>query len=245
MTLIVDVLARVARQVSITAPSSWLTASEDEHVEIRDDFLLEAVDDILEGVDLPAPMGASVAVSTLTSATNSDGSRTFELPAAFKRLHRDPMSVYDPLLNERCVPVTTEGEWTALTDDGAAGVVRYYRLSGYLGAHEVTFYADPGASATITVAYNTVNWMANSGTAGSAFTSADDVLILPRRLVESGIVWRWRERKGLPYDDKMAEYEMLKARLANDSRPRRIVNMAGGGDHIRWQDRVPAYIPSA
>ena len=55
-------------------------------------------------------------------------------------------------------------------------------------------------------------------------------------------MWRFRERRGLPYQDKAMEYEALMSRIINDKRGRRIVNM-GDREHVRWQDAVPAFIP--
>lgn len=245
MTTIVEALGRIARQCSIKAPSSWVTATRDDHVELRDDFLSETVDDILDRVDLPSPVGAQVTLSTLTSSTNADGSRTFELPTQFKRLHRDNLAVYDVEQDRPCVPVTSDGMFDFIADTGTAGVVHYYQLAGYDENYTLTFYDDPGSDSFIIVSYSTNYWMATSGgTVGSMFTAEDDVLILPRRVVESGTVWRYRERRGLPYIDKYNEYEALIARLSNDRRGRRKINM-GEPESVRWQDLVPAFIPSS
>ena len=234
MTLITEALDRAARQVSLTAPGSWITASEQKYAEIRDDFLLETADDILERIDLPSPVGAQVTIA-------GTGVATYALPGDFKRLQRDQMAVYDASLNRPVRPVTTDGEWTYQKDIGLSGVEKYYRIAGYEGNYTISFQDAP--TGTITVSYVTVNWKATAaGSAGNAFTRPDDILILPRRAVESGIVWRWRERKGLPYQDKYMEYESLLARLSNDARGRRVINF-GTAHPVRWQDQVPAVIP--
>lgn len=238
MTLITDVLARAARQTSVTAPTSWLSAAADEHVEIRDDFLLETVDDILERVDFPSPIGAQTTIT-------GDGSESYDMPANFKRLQRDKLAVYDDTLDRPVYPVTTEGSYTYLKDLGAAGATRFYRTTGYEGNWALSFYGLPTSSTSIVVSYITVNWMANSsGTAGNAFTDAADIVLMPRRLIEAGIVWRWRERKGLPYQDKYLEYEAMLARVANDLSGRRQIDF-GEHPHVRWQDQVPASIPTS
>jgi hypothetical protein len=114
MALIVDALNRVARHVSLTAPSSWITATADEYTEIRDDFLAECVDDILERIDLPSPIGTQV---TLVGV----GSETYGLPADFKRLQRTPLSIYDVAMNRPCTPIVSDGDWTYLAANGIAG----------------------------------------------------------------------------------------------------------------------------
>lgn len=237
MTLVTDALSRAARQVSVTAPSSWITATADEHVEIRDDFLLETVDDILERVDLPSPIGATYSIT-------GDGSETYSLPSQFKRLTRDHLAVYDTFLNQSVIPVTTDGDWTYLTDLGISGAARYYRLSGYAGNWSISFQDEPTSAVTVKVSYVSTYWITNGGTSKAAFTDPDDALLLPRRIVEAGIVWRWRERKGLDFTNKYNEYEVMLSRLSNDTRVRKVINF-GNRPAIRWQDQIPSIIPTS
>lgn len=240
MTKITEVLDRVARQTGVKAPSSWVTATRDDHVAIRDDFLRETVDDILDRLDLASPIGQQFTIT-------GDGSETYDITTAravdFRRLQRDQFSVYDVALDRPCIPITDDGKWTYIKDIGTTGIIRYYRLTGYEDNWSISFYDEPSAAVDITVSYISNYWKANSsGTRGDTFSDADDVLLLPRRLVEAGTVWRWRERQGLAYEDKYSEYEALMARLSNDSRARRVVNF-GHKDQPRWQDLVPSFIP--
>ena len=239
MTLIIDVLSRVARQVSLSTPQSWLSAAEDEYVEIRDDFLLETVDDILERVDLPSPFGK---VTTITGT----GAETYALPADFKRLQRDRLAVYDDHLDRPCIPMTEDGDWTVLKDLGATGVTRFYQISGFEGDWDISFYENPSSAVEIKVHYVSRNWMANSGgTQGHEFTDAGDVLLFPRRVVEAGIVLRWRERKGLDFQSKLMEYETLLQRMSNDTRGRRVINFGEPDKSVHWTSLVPSYIPGS
>lgn len=245
MTLITDALNRIARQCSITPPTSWLTSTVTGIVELRDDFLLETVDDITDRINLPSPIGKQQTL-TGTGTLNADGSETFTLNADFKRLQRGELAVYDQRQDRAVVPITDDGQWTFLTDIGASGVVKHYRLAGYDGAYTIDIYNPPGTGDTITVSYCSNLWMATSaGVAGSAFTAATDVLLLPRRIVEAGTVWRFRERKGLDFQGKYQEYEALLARLSNDTRGRRSIHMGEPDRDVRWQDMIPAFIPSS
>lgn len=237
-TTVTEALTRAARQCSVRPPSSWVTASQAKHVEIRDDFMLDTIDDISDRLDLPSPIGAQTTIT-------GDGSEDYALPANFKRLQRDNYAVYDPFLGQPVHPISRDGDWTYIKDQGIAGAQRFYRIEGYDGNYTISLYGNPSASITLTVSYITKNWMATgAGVEGSMFTDEADVLLLPRRCVETGIVWRWRERKGLPYNDKYNEYEALLARLSNDSKVRRVINF-GPRDLVRWQDRVPAFIPAS
>lgn len=240
MTTIVDVLNRVARQVSIDTPESWVLASDLEHVEIRDDFFLETVEDITDRLDLPAPIGATY---TLTG----DGSETYSLPSDFKRLQRDRLAVYETTtVRRRMVPVTDDGFWTHLKEIGSTGAERFFRITGYDGNWSISIYREPATSIEVKIHYITRNWMANSsGTEGYAFSDPEDVLLLPRRIVEVGTVMRWRERKGLDASSKRAEYETFMARLSNDSRNRRTVYFGEPYEERHpWDVPVPDQIPT-
>ena len=246
MTTVVAALDRIARQTSVATPSSWITATTKDQIEIRDDFLLETVDDIVDRLDLASPISQQTTLTGGAGTTNADGSETFGLPAEFKRVQRDQLALYDVDQDRPCIPITNTGQWTMLTDTGAAGAIKYYRIQGYDGNFTVEIYNAPGTGSEVKLAYISKNWMATSGgTFGSVLANLDDVLLLPNRVVEVGTVWRFRERRGLPYEDKYAEYEALIARLSNDSRGRRVVNFGGIDKDVRWQDLIPAFIPSS
>ena len=240
MATIVDALNRVARQVSVTQPDSWLTATAAEHVEIRDDFLLEAVDEILQRVDAPSPISASTVLTT-------DGSETYTLPTDFLRMQRDPMAVYESAgINRALTPISDDGIWTHIKTVGSTGITRYYRLSGYEGNWSISIYKEPTSSQTITVHYVSRNWMANAGTAGYAFTAEDDVLLMPRRLVELGTICRYRHRRGIPYEATLLEFEAELHRYSNDRRVRRKITFGDmRKDSGPWDIPVPDYIPEA
>lgn len=234
-----SVLDRVARQCGVARPSSWVTASREDHVEIRDDFLMETIDDLLDRIDLPAPVAKQVEIT-------GDDSENYDLPTDFRRVQRDQLAVYDTLLDRAVVPITNDGEWTYVKDIGTAGIIRYYRVKGIRGGNTIDFYDAPDSGTTITVSYISNIWKADSdGNEGDTFSAKDDVLLFPRRVVECGAIWRFRERRGLPYQDKYNEYEALVSRLSNDGRGRRLINFGEAPRDVRWQDLIPAYIPDS
>lgn len=240
MTLVVDVLARAARQCSVKEPSSWLTASQPEYKELRDDYLLETVDDILDRFDLPQPFSHQWSPVT-------DGSETYNLPSDMKRLMRDPLAVYEAGLQRPVRPISSDGEWVHLQQTGSAGAERFYRVHGREGRNTIQFYGPPEAGVEIIIQYMSRNWMQGlDGVGAENFTLETDVIRLPRRPVELGIVWRYRRRRGIFYADVQAEQEMLLTRFGNDSRGRRSTDMTGNSAVRRpWDVPVPGYIPSS
>jgi hypothetical protein len=246
MTLIVDALDRIARECGVKAPSSWVTATQNEHLEIRDDFLRQTIDDIADRVDLPFPVSDTQTFTGGAGTTEADGSERFDIRSNFVRMHLGELAVYDPQQDRPVIPVSDDGLWTYITDQGAAGVVKYYKITGFPGNYDITFYNPPGTGHEITIHYMTNKWMVSgAGSGGSEFTDDTDQLSYPRRVVEAGTVWRFRERRGLPYMDRYNEYEALIARLSNTTRQRKVVNMGGINRDVRWQDLVPSWIPNS
>lgn len=252
MTKVTEVLDRAARQCSVTAPSSWITATSTTAKELRDDFLPETIDELQKRIDWSAPIGKQVVIT-------GDDSENYALPANYVRLTNNETAVYETTTTRRAaIPVDSDGGWTHLKEIGTAGGSRYYRLKGYDGNYTIDFYRPPTTSDSITVSYISNVWLmsyvgseSEEGGGGepveaSIFATANDEVLYPRRILELGIVWRFRKRKGLPYQDILAEYEAWIATTANRMRGRRTINF---GETRRitspFAIPVPDYIPSS
>ena len=60
-------------------------------------------------------------------------------------------------------------------------------------------------------------WSSHWCEAGDALSQNGDAVYLPERVIVSGAVYRWHRKKGLPFDDLMAEHEaQVEAALAAD-----------------------------
>lgn len=239
MTLIVDILARAGRQCSVSAPSSWVTATDLTSLEVRD-FLDETVTDILDRIDVSQPVSKIVTIT-------ADGGETYALPADFYRVHRTDLAVYEVLRNQRgAIPISDDGQWTYLQDTGFGGGLRYFRIRGYDENYEIDLLRAPESGLTFKVGYVSDEWIVDSlGVQKDEFTAEDDVCLLPRKLVEKGIVWRFLERKGLDFGAIQTQYEMLLARYTNDSKTRRAIAFGTTTARSPWDVPVPDYIPPA
>lgn len=238
---IASAMDRAARECSIAPPSAWIGATQLTYQELRDDFLLEVVDELLDRIDWPSPIGK---VQTITG----DGSEEYSLNSDFKRLARDPWAVFETTTTRRAgIPITSDGDWNYLKEIGTAASNRYYRLEGYYGARTIDFYQAPESSDEIKISYVSDLWMATSGgTVGNAWTDEGDILLLPRRLLELGVITRFRRRKGMPYADWLAEYETRVSRYANDRRQLRKFDAGDKGEERGPFDLVvPDFIPSS
>ena len=233
MTRVVDVLNRAARQCSITPPSSWLTSAEPVVREIID-FLEETVDDVLERVDVVQPISKKLIITGLDQ-------EAYALPSNYKRLTRGEFAVYERFRTRRaCVPVSDDGQWEYIKELGTAGAYRFFRVRGYDENHFIDFQRPLEAGISVVVHYVSKNWICGQK---AEFTQEEDEIALPRRLIEAGIVFRFRERKGLEFTDKQAEYEAILARMINDSRTRRVLNFGAVAGRHPWDIPIPDFIP--
>ncbi len=86
------------------------------------------------------------------------------------------------------------------------------------------FFIDPSPSGGDTLVYEYLSnqWVSNAAgdTFTTTFTADDDVSLLDEDLVEMGLVWRYKQAKGLAFAAELAEYEI--------ERDRRIGNDPGG-----------------
>jgi len=203
------------------------------------DFLDQTISDIQDRLDTTGPMSKQIEIT-------GTGVESYALPADMIRLQRSEFAVYERLRTRRaCVPVTTDGEWEYLQELGTTGAYRFYRLTGYQGAWKIGFQRELDAGLTVLVSYVSKNWIINGATKKPALTDPADETMLPRRLVEAGIVWRFRQRKGLEYGDVKSDYEIQMARYINDSRTIRRVSFGPTPTRGPFDIPVPDIIPTA
>jgi len=239
MTTVVEILNRAARKCSVNPPATWVSATDATSMELKD-FLDETREDIAARCDWIGPIGK-------TTVITGTGAEDYDLPTDFLRLQRDDYSVYERSRTRRpCMPITRDGEWEYLDELGITGAERFYRLQGYDENYTIGFKDVLETDLTVVVSYVSKNWTINGGTEKSEFSAEDDVCLLPRRLVEAGITYRFRMRKALPYQDVQAEYEILMSRMSSDNRTRRAINFGGQPKRRSpWDIPVPDFIPSS
>lgn len=237
---VASALTAAARRCSIAPPSAWATASSTAHVELRDQFMAQVVADILDRIDPPKPIAAA---TTLVGS----GSETYTLPSDFRRLTRSRFKIYqEGYPTKAFCAVESNGDYDAIKDQGAAGGVRYYRIYDYQGAPAIDLLLAPSVGEDTVVNYVSENWIWNGTADTDEFTDdATDYSYIPRELLVAGIVYRFREAKGLDYGDAMSEFETKLARYANRSNTTTVVGPSSGPrpNAFAWVDAVPDVIP--
>ncbi len=237
MTTVAGLMNRAARECKITPPGAWVPATGLSHMELKDN-LSETVEELLERLDWPYPITKDLILT-------GSGSENYDLPEDFLRLTRDSLAVYETTTTRRAgIPVTSNGAWSHLKQTGSAGGNRYYRISGSDEVYQIDFYRPLEPNHSVTISYVSKNWNAVRGVGSGDWDDEDAVLLFPRDLVQMGIVWRFRRAKGLPYADRLNEYEGRLSRLVNDARGVRTINFGGSTMCSPFDIPVPDYIPS-
>ncbi|HET7413887.1 MAG TPA: hypothetical protein VFJ18_14620 [Pararhizobium sp.] len=201
MSTIADALTTVALRCAVPLPNSWVASNTRIHVEIKS-ILAVTIDELLERLDWPEPIRTDYAIT-------GTGVAAYDLPDDFKRLAMERGAVYETDTLKRCTAVGKQAIWTQLTNAAQAGAVRYYRVTGdEEDGYQIEFYPALTTSDSVSVAYISKNWLTNDeGTKTDVWDSETNTLLLPRRAVELGCIWRYRQQKGLPWEDSIAEYE--------------------------------------
>jgi hypothetical protein len=88
----------------------------------------------------------------------------------------------------------------------------------------------PTAGHTIAYEYRSANWCQSSGgTAQSAWAADTDTGILPERLMGLGLIWRYKQARGMLWETDFDKYMYeVDAALAKD-KPRKIIDLRNGG----------------
>lgn len=194
MTLL-TVAKALAKNVGLNPPDAVVSSSDREWVEALE-FANETGDDLARRVDWPQLR----ATDTLTG----DGTnKTFTLPSDFDHLPFAGAVVFGTTILRQL----TATEWRTLT--AVEGDPRYYLVED----NEVTLYPYLASAATATVNYQSANFCS----AGSAFSSDSDTLLVNEDLFTKGLIVRWRRQKGMDYADYEAEYEAALGDMARFS----------------------------
>jgi hypothetical protein len=120
-------------------------------------------------------------------------------------------------------PLTPQ-QWQMQKGWFAQGPYSQYRLVG----DAILFTPIPSAGDECYFEYGTNNWATDSTglTGKTGFTADDDLSLLNEELLKLGLMWRWKQVKGLDYAEDKIEYEdRVNQAMARDT-PRPNLNLS-------------------
>lgn len=239
MVKVSELMNRAARECKLKAPGAWVPATDLSYMDMKD-YLSDTVEELLQRLDWPNPV-------TIDLPVIGTGAEDHNLPPDFLRVTRDELAVYEPTTTRRaCIPITSNGAWSHLKQLGSAGGNRYYRIQGSDGAYKIGFYRPLEANQRVIVSYVSKNWNVAAGVYSDEWKVEEAECLFPADLVRLGVVWRFRRAKGMPYADRLNEYEGRLSRLINDARGIRSISF-GEPPSMRspFDIPVPDFIPPA
>jgi hypothetical protein len=162
----------------------------------------------------------TVQTSFTTTATEEQTNST--LPSDFGWMINETMfnrTTTDPVVG----PINAR-EWQQLLAQGVNISIPRYRVRG----NKLLFSPAPPAGQTIYYEYSSKNWCESSGgTDQDAWAADSDVARLPEELLVLGLVWRWKEAKGLDYTEAFQTWQTACNRTSARQGAKRRLSMVG------------------
>lgn len=225
MTLLTVFQQACTSGIALERPSAVYGSSTREHVELAN-----------IANEMAAMIAASHEWQTLNKIATITGDGTtedFALPADFDRM-LDKSQLWSTSLETPLSPISDRDDWLELDIKSFDFVINAWIIYGD------QIHIKPALATGVQVKYwyQSDLWGLNGATPISEFTADTNTFRLDERLLKLGIIWKWREMKGLPYAEDLATYERLLAKLAMRDKGSRIIRL---GKAILPRDTTVAY----
>lgn len=225
MTLLTTIQS-ACRIIGLTAPSSFVGSTN-----LLAQELLECAQE--EGFDLMRRGTWQVLTKERTFTTVASQTQTDIIPDDFDRFINETFwnrTRKRPLYG----PVTPQ-EWQNLIAWTSSPIQDTFRMRG----GDILVTPTPPAGETWAFEYISKNFcQSNTGTAQSAWAADTDTGILDERLMAAGIVWRYKAKKGLPFETDFQKYESDVRQALVQDKPQRTINFGYG----KYMGRRPGVV---
>jgi hypothetical protein len=154
-----------------------------------------------------------------TVATESQGAMATLCPLGYQYAIFE--TFYDRTLMRPLIGPITESEWQELKALPTAGIMYKYRIRN----DELLFDPVPSAPfSEIAFEYMSSYCVTDDlGVLKPAITADTDLFVFPENIIQKGMMYRWKQIKGLPYQaDETRYYGLLNNYIARDKVKRRI-----------------------
>jgi len=130
----------------------------------------------------------------------------------------------------------SEQDWQQVKAMQLNGPFNSYRVRG----DNLLFYPAPAAGQSCYFEYITTYWISTSAGGSSAtFTNDADTILLDDQLSIMGLIWRWRQAKGLDFSADYEKYEKRYMDLAGRDASKPVLNLDGAQYDIQPVILVP------
>lgn len=215
------IIQNAAGRMNLDQPSAVFSSTDDQVVQFR--TLLNQ-----EGKELANRGDWEVLKSEKTFTTTAAAVQAGAIPTDLGHIINRTM--YDRTERKKIVGPITDQKWQQIQ----AGVVTsiLYRAFRFRGG-EFLLTPTPPAGNTIAYEYISKNWCeAAGGAAQSAFAADTDIPLLDEELLTKGLIWRFKQAKGLSYAEDFATYEVEVGKALGRDGGAAVINLSSGGDDV-------------
>ncbi len=217
-----SMIQSVCRRVGITTPSVFVSTTDDTMLR-----LLELAQE--EGRELARygdwrVLRREKTFTTIAAETQTDTPIPADLGGFIDR------TFWNRTAKRRLTGPLTADQWqTVKANSGPASTDSFY-LRGTSWLMSPT----PAASQTIAYEYRSSYWCESSGGTAQEYWQADaDVGKLSERLMGLGVLWRFKQSRGLDWQTDFDKYQFEVNQALTADQPREIIDMKGGASLLR------------
>lgn len=160
-------------------------------------------------------------LNRIATITGDGTDEDFALPADFSRM-LDKSQLWSSSLETPLTPISDRDEWLGLDVQAFDFVINAWIIYG----NEVHIKPALASAVTVKYFYQSHHWARSAALANIDQFSADtDTFRLSERLLKLALIYKWREMKGLPYAENMADYQDLLSKLIARDKGSRIIRL--------------------
>lgn len=212
--------------IALEKPTSVFGSSTREHIELAS-LINEAGYMIADAHEWQT-------LNRIATITGDGTDEDFILPTDFSRM-LDKSQLWSSSLETPLTPISDRDEWLGLDVQSFDFVINAWIIYG----NEVHIKPALTAGVTVKYFYQSHHWARSAAPANIDQFSADtDTFRLSERLLKLALIYKWREMKGLPYAENMADYQDLLSKLIARDKGSRIIRI---GKATMPRDAVFAY----
>lgn len=198
---ILAVAKDVCKVIGLPEPSQLTGTTERRYVELLN-MLQEMATRIARGHEWQK-------LSRIATLTGDGSTEDFDLPDDYDRM-LVKAQLWSSTLSAALSPIHDLDKWLGIDVQSFDFVVNAWTIYGG------QVHIKPALANTITAKFFYQSNLIVAPDAGSnkaTFTADDDTFRLDEQLLKLGAIWRWKEAKGQPYAEWLADFEELKERL--------------------------------
>jgi len=228
---ILSVAQDACKVIGLDVPSSLLSSTDREHVE-----LVAIASEMAQRIARGHEWQLFARIHTLTGdATTEDWS----LPTDYDRMPVKAQ-LWSSALDSALSPIPDLDRWLSLDIQSFDFVVNAWTIYGGL------MHIKPALALAVTVKFfyqSNLIVAPASGTNKTDFTLDTDSFRLDEQLLKLGIIWRWKEAKGQAYAEWLDDFEELKERLVARDKGSRVLRIGRPRMPSGVQQAYPQAIP--